>query len=68
MAAKKKNTGLGKGLEALFGEVNGDTLSSQKRPAAKNVKKDENDPIYKMIVNMMEYNCIYCGTKWIVTQ
>ena len=40
MAAKKKNTGLGKGLEALFGEVNGDTISSQKKPAAKNVKKE----------------------------
>ena len=29
MAGKKKNTGLGKGLEALFGEINSNSLTSQ---------------------------------------
>lgn len=40
MAGKKKNTGLGKGLEALFGEVNGDALGNQKKSASKTAKKD----------------------------
>ena len=40
MAGKKKNTGLGKGLEALFGEVNGDTIASQKKSTAKTGKKE----------------------------
>ena len=31
MAGKKKNTGLGKGLDALFGEMNAETLKQSKR-------------------------------------
>ena len=46
MAGKKKNTGLGKGLEALFGEINSNSLATQEDSKSKDATDKETTLIH----------------------
>ena len=56
MATKKKNTGLGKGLDALFGEMNGDTLKQSKRNSSSAGEKERNAGTTKISIDDIKPN------------
>ena len=56
MATKKKNTGLGKGLDALFGEMNGDTLKQSKSNSSSAGEKGRNAGTTKISIDDIKPN------------